>query len=128
MTRTPTTARRSSVPLRALGAVALVAGLAACGDDADAGDDASAAAAPSVEIERSRYAPAELTVASGDEVEFTNLDGFDHTVTSDDDSPVEFDSGSFGQDETFTQQFEEPGTYRYFCEIHPTMRGSIIVE
>ena len=125
MTRTSFTVHRPSRWLRGLGAVALVAGLAACGDDSDAADETSAS---SVEIERSRYAPADLTVASGDEVEFTNLDGFDHTVTSADDSPVEFDSGSFGQDETFTQQFDGPGTYGYFCEIHPTMRGSIIVE
>ena len=128
MTPTPFTARPVSRPLRAVGALVLVAGLAACGDDTDAGDQASAPAPPSVEIERSRYAPAELSVASGDEVEFTNLDGFDHTVTSAADSPVEFDSGSFGQDETFTQRFEEPGTYDYFCEIHPTMRGTIVVD
>lgn len=91
-------------------------------------EDGPGAGPATVTIERSRFAPEEITVAAGGTVEWVNLDPFDHTVTARDDQAVDFDSGPLGQDETFTQQFEEPGTYRYFCEIHPTMRASVTVE
>lgn len=81
-----------------------------------------------MEIERSRYAPTDVTVAAGGSVEYVNLDPFDHTVTAAEGSSLAFDSGDLGQDETFTQVFEEPGTYDYFCTIHPTMRATVTVE
>lgn len=124
--------RRAFRPTRLLGLVVLGVVLASCSDDTASvsGDGMGSAdsVAPSVEIERSRFSPVDLTVGRGDVVEFSNLDPFDHTVTSSPDGSVEFDSEALGQDETFTQQFDEPGTHRYFCEIHPTMRGTIVVE
>lgn len=131
MIRPPTT-RGTSRSVRLTGALVLGVALAACSDDASsvAGDGTGSTdpVAPSVEIERSRFSPVDVTVERGQAVEFTNLDAFDHTVTSRPDGSIEFDSGPFGQDETFTQQFDEPGTHRYFCAIHPTMRGTIVVE
>lgn len=99
--------------------------VAACGDDdaTDAGD-----ASASVTIERSRFGPRELTVGSGTEVSFENLDRAAHTVTSADGSALAFDSGDLGEGDVFTQTFDEPGTYDYFCEVHPTMRASVVVE
>jgi plastocyanin len=117
--------RQRSRPTYVLGAIAVAAVLASCGSGSDAA--APAAEEATVEIQRSRFAPADVNATTGEVVEFTNLDPFDHTVTATADSPVDFDSGALGQDETFTQQFDEPGTYGYFCEIHPTMRGSIVV-
>lgn len=81
-----------------------------------------------VTISRSRFENVELRVFAGTTVTFVNTDPFDHTVTSRDDSLVEFDSGAFGQDETFEFTFAEPGEYAYFCQIHPTMRAVVIVE
>ena len=126
MTRFLATIRKTSRPTHVLGAIALATVLASCGSGGDAGT--SAAEEATVEIERSRFSPVDVTATTGDVVEFTNLDPFDHTVTATAESPLDFDSGALGQDETFTQQFDEPGTYGYFCEIHPTMRGSIVVE
>lgn len=121
-------------------AVALVT-LGACGgssDDATTAtiassvDAADGAAAPAdehvVTISSSRFDRLELRIAPGETVTFVNTDAFDHTVTSRDDSPVEFDSGDLGQDETFEFTFDEPGEYAYFCRIHPTMRAVVIVE
>ncbi|MGK2929511.1 MAG: cupredoxin domain-containing protein [Acidimicrobiales bacterium] len=114
------------------GVLVLAAG---CGDDdtdtasepeATTGEAGSSTA--TVEIERSRFAPEEVTVDAGGSVEFVNLDPFDHTVTAAEDSGIEFDSGAVGQDETFEQVFEEAGTYDYFCKIHPTMRATVTVE
>jgi plastocyanin len=31
-------------------------------------------------------------------------------------------------DETFTYTFTKPGTYTYFCSIHPKMTGKIVVQ
>lgn len=86
-----------------------------------------AGAENTVTISRSRFDNTELRVPAGTTVTFVNTDGFDHTITSKDGSPVEFDSGTIGQDETFEFTFEEPGEYPYFCQIHPTMRAVVIV-
>lgn len=118
--------------------------LAACGGDDDtateatettsdptatesASEDASEGG-DTVTIEQSRFAPDPLEVAAGAEVTFENLDPFAHTVTSAEGSAAEFDSGDLGQDATFTQTFDEAGTYEYFCEIHPTMRAEVVVS
>lgn len=83
---------------------------------------------PTVTIEKSRFDTPELRVAVGTTVRFVNLDPYDHTVTSKDDAPIEFDSGKFGEQETFEFTFDEPGEFSYFCQIHPTMRAVVIVE
>ncbi len=81
-----------------------------------------------VTISDSRFDTTELRVPVGTTVRFVNTDPYAHTVTSKDDSPAAFASGEFGQDETFEFTFDEPGEYAYFCEIHPTMRASVIVD
>ncbi|MCO8126516.1 cupredoxin domain-containing protein [Acidimicrobiia bacterium EGI L10123] len=99
--------------------------LAACGDDDT--EVADAEPGPTITMEQSRYAPDSVEVAPGSEVTFENLDPFAHTVTSAEGSPLAFDSGELGQDETYVQTFDEAGTYEYFCEIHPTMRAEVAV-
>ena len=83
--------------------------------------------------------PASLTVAAGTTVTWKQLDPGVHTVTS---GTVEqgaagvtpkpdgqFDSGELKTGKTFTHTFSKPGTYTYFCKIHPaTMRGEITVR
>jgi plastocyanin len=48
-----------------------------------------------------------------------------HTATSDDEV---FDSGNLSEGDEFSFTFDEAGTFPYFCQVHPTMRGTIIVE
>ena len=108
--------------------------LAACGDDDDTATDTGAepteetTEAAAVTIERSRFEPDELTVSAGTEVTWENLDAFAHTVTSDEESTLAFDSGELAQGDTFSQTFDEAGTFEYFCEIHPTMKSTVVVE
>ncbi len=83
--------------------------------------------APAVGISSSRFDPTEIAVAVGETVTFTNNDPFAHTVTARDDAAFQFDSGNLGQDETFDVEFAEAGTYDYFCQIHPTMRATVVV-
>jgi plastocyanin len=68
-----------------------------------------------VDIKNIAYAPKEIHVAAGGTVTWTNDDALQHTVTADDGS---FDSGLFDQGGTFTQEFDTPGTYAYYCTPH----------
>lgn len=84
-----------------------------------------------VEIVNFDFDPVELTVSPGTEVTFTNLDAFSHTVTAgtgDAPMPDDFDSGRLPEGTSFQFVFDEPGTYVYYCELHPAMEASIIVE
>lgn len=102
--------------------------LAACGSDRPdgPGTDPLASTTATVVIERSRFEPASVTVPPGTTVRWTNLDPFDHTVTATG-GPLTYDSGRFGEQETFEVTFTEPGTYAYVCTLHPTMRGTVTV-
>ena len=116
---------------------ALIALTACGGDPADSGAVVTpaetsesvgvAAASAVVTISNSRFDNVELRVEPGTTVTFVNTDPFAHTITSVDESPVEFDSGDLGQDQVFEFTFDEPGEYAYFCRIHPTMRAVVIV-
>lgn len=120
-----TTSRRTLVPSLVLAAFLL----GACGDDdSDAGDASADVPTVTVTMEQSRFDPDPVEITAGSEVTFENLDAFAHTVTSAESSEAAFDSGELGQDETFTQVFDEAGTFAYFCEIHPTMRAEVLVS
>ena len=73
-----------------------------------------------------------LTISVGDTVTWTNLDSAPHTVSHGLSPDVEasplFQSGNFGKDGTFTHTFDTAGTFAYFCEVHPSMVGSITVR
>jgi len=96
------------------------AALVACGGGSDPRAE--------VAIAESRFGPKELVVEAGTTVEFRNLDPFEHTVTSRADAGFDFDSGELEQDVAFTLQFDSAGTFAYFCQIHPTMRATVVVQ
>ena len=88
----------------------------------------SAAPAPSaVVIDDFAFGPATLTVPHGTTVTWTNKDDDPHTVVSADASKL-FKSPALDTDESFTFTFNEPGTFKYFCTIHPRMQGTVIVQ
>jgi plastocyanin len=106
--------------------VVLALTLAACGGDSDettasGGGGASAAA---VEIVEFAYDPDPIEVEVGAEVTWTNEDTAPHTATADDGS---FDTGTLDKGKPGSVSFEEAGTFPYFCEIHPTMHGTVEV-
>jgi len=77
-----------------------------------------------VSIQGFAFDPAELAVGSGDEITWTNDDPAPHTVTARDGS---FDSGTIEPGQSFAVQVDGSGAVTYFCEIHPTMEGTIRV-
>src|SRR5579872_2825932 len=77
---------------------------------------AAAASGPAVGIENFNFVPADLTVPAGTTVVWTNHDDVEHTVTASDNS---FSSQAVETDGQFSHTFDTPGTYTYFCAIHP---------
>jgi plastocyanin len=75
------------------------------------------------------FQPAQLQVVAGTTVTWTNQDSVPHTVTAGTrNSPSGlFDSGNVDPGGTFSFTFTDPGTYDYFCSIHPNMDGTITV-
>jgi plastocyanin len=79
-----------------------------------------------VKIDNFSFSPATLTVPAGTTVRWTNHDDIPHTVVSDD--KTTFKSKVMDTDEEFTYTFTKPGTYSYFCSIHPKMTGKVVVQ
>ena len=75
------------------------------------------------------YIPSVIAIDFGNKVTWVNEDSAFHTVTSGFyGEPSElFDSGHLDPYESFTFDFDEKGTYDYFCTLHPWMNGQVIV-
>ncbi len=74
------------------------------------------------------FLPPSLFVEAGTGVTWVNQDTVDHTVTSGEPGSP---SGGFdqplGKEATVLIPFPEPGTFAYFCSIHPSMTGEVVV-
>jgi len=90
---------------------------------------------------RQWYLPRQITISVNDTITWTNNDTEAHTVTSGNGAGIEslmnnkrgtpnglFDSGSFKPGQSWTHTFTKPGTYTYFCTIHPWMDGVVTVQ
>lgn len=82
-------------------------------------------AAAEVKIDNFSFTPPTLTVPVGTEVTWTNRDDIPHNVVNDDAS---IKSKVLDTDEKFSFTFTKPGTYSYFCSIHPKMKGTVVVK
>ena len=85
----------------------------------------AAAAAAEVKVDNFSFSPATLTVAAGTTVTWTNRDDIPHNVVSTD---KVFKSKVMDTDEKFSYTFTKPGSYAYFCSIHPHMTGTVVVK
>ena len=84
-----------------------------------------APATADVKVDNFSFGPATLTVAAGTTVTWTNRDDIPHTVVSTDSV---FKSKVLDTDEKFSYTFAKPGTFPYFCSIHPKMIGKVVVQ
>ena len=105
--------------------IALTGVLAGCVSDRPATAPDMPASGEQVTIDNFAYQPPQLTVASGTVVTWTNHDDVSHTVTAADGST--FGSSAIGGGGTFRFTAGAPGTYPYFCQIHPFMKGTLTV-
>ena len=84
-----------------------------------------AAAANEVSIEDFAFTPASLTVSVGTTVTWTNRDDDAHQVYATNDL---FKSSPMDTNDKFSFQFKAPGTYPYYCKLHPQMKAQIVVR
>ena len=71
------------------------------------------------------YIPSRIEIAVGTTVQWKNQDPLIHTVTATDGS---FTSPQFGLDATYRHTFTKPGTYSYYCALHPNMKATVVVK
>lgn len=79
-----------------------------------------------IKIDNFSFGPGTLTVPAGATVTWTNHDDVPHVVTSEDDKL--FKSKALDTDDQFSFTFSKPGTYNYYCAIHPKMTAKIVVQ
>ena len=106
-----------------LGLLAAVAALTSSPINSLAGDAMTNSV--QVTIDNFNFTPPTLTVSAGTKVTWVNKDDVPHTVTSDDKL---FGSRALDTDDKFSFTFQAPGTYPYYCSVHPRMTGKVIVK
>ena len=109
--------RKLSIVALLTGLVTISAGLSSSGNS---GTDNL------IKIDNFSFTPATITVKAGTEVRWKNQDDIPHTVVSTDQQM--FKSKVLDTDEEFTYTFTKPGTYKYFCSIHPKMTATVVVR
>ena len=96
---------------------------ALAGDMKDAGTTSSKQ--NTIEIKDFAFNPQTITVKSGEKITWTNRDEEPHTIVS---VEKQFKkSSALDTYQTFTITAGAPGTYTYFCSVHPKMTGTIVV-
>jgi plastocyanin len=85
-----------------------------------------APAAVAVGIDNFTFNPQTVTVKAGTTVTWTNKDDIPHGIAVTNNAFKR--SQALDTDDSFSFTFTTPGTYQYFCYIHPHMVGSIVVE
>ena len=98
-----------------LAATVAIAALAGCGPSAH----------PQVDLTKTGFNPAQVTVKVGGTVTWTNHDTIAHTVSA---SDLRFDSSTLYPGKTFSYEFDTAGTYDYYCRYNPTLKGTVTVK
>jgi plastocyanin len=86
----------------------------------------SAASANGISIDNFTFNPPTVTVKAGTTVTWTNKDDIPHGIASANNAFTR--SKALDTDDSFSFTFTTPGTYQYFCYIHPHMTGTIVVQ
>ncbi len=77
-----------------------------------------------VVVDNFSFAPATTAVPVGSTITWTNRDDVPHNIVS---TEQKFKSPVLDTDEKFSHTFDAPGTYKYYCSIHPKMTGAVVV-
>jgi plastocyanin len=78
-----------------------------------------------IRIDNFTFTPASVTITPGTRVTWINHDDVPHTATS---TTKVFASKALDTDDKFSFVFAKPGTFDYFCAVHPHMTGRVIVK
>jgi plastocyanin len=77
-----------------------------------------------IALQSRQFSPRVRVVTEGSTVEFPNQDPFSHNVFSKTNGG--FDTGAYGRGKTREQQFQSPGVYTLYCNVHPRMTGFVV--
>src|SRR5580704_17476103 len=111
---------------RAFSAMPLIIALFVfAGSSSVSANDQPPSQAAEEKIDNFSFGPQTLTIPAGSTVTWTNRDDIPHTAVSTDGA---FKSKVMDTDEKFSHTFATPGTYAYYCTIHPKMTGKIVVQ
>ena len=102
-------------------------GMTHAGMGGDAAAQVAALPPNHVDINEMKFLPTEITVPVGTEVEWDNKDESPHTVVAIDAAKT-FKSDALDTGDSFKFTFSKPGTYKYFCTLHPLMVGTVVVK
>jgi plastocyanin len=83
-----------------------------------------AAGDTTVKIDNYIFGPGQLTVKAGTTVTWVNDDDIPHTVVASDRS---FRSKALDTEDKYSFTFTTPGSYEYFCSLHPYMKAMVTV-
>jgi plastocyanin len=86
----------------------------------------TAPATVAVSIDNFTFTPQTLTVKAGTTVTWTNKDDIPHGIAATGNAFRR--SNALDTDDSYAFLFTTPGTYQYFCYIHPHMTGTIVVQ
>ena len=116
--------------LKLLALSAIFAGLAACFGHAELRAQSSsqpkdAPPAQQIKIDNFSFSPQQITIPVGATVVWTNNDDIPHTVVG---THQEFRSKGLDTNDQFSFTFTKPGSFDYFCSVHPMMTGKIVVK
>jgi len=78
-----------------------------------------------VTIDNFSFTPQDITVKAGTTVTWVNQDDVPHTVVS---NEKKFKSKALDTDDKFSFTFNDPGTYEYYCSVHPKMTAKVTVK
>ena len=87
------------------------------------GAQPAAALATKVKIVDFGFKPKRVEIPQGTKVVWVNRGDEEHTVTA---RNGDFDSGELAPGAKFSHKFLDTGVFRYYCEIHPEMRGKVL--
>lgn len=85
---------------------------------------ATASGATPVDINHFAFHPPTLRVKRGARVAFVNSSNVTHTATR----AGSFNTGHIKPGTSVVVHFDTKGTFAYHCNIHPFMKGKIVVE
>jgi len=115
--------------IRKIKMAALICGISSLGLSVFADDAANSSAGSkqnTIEIKDFMFNPQKVTVKSGEKITWINHDEEPHTVVS---VGKKFQkSSALDTDQEYSIIAGAPGTYEYFCSVHPKMTATIVVE
>jgi plastocyanin len=85
-------------------------------------------ASATVDINNMAFTPSQITISKGGTVTWTNNDSMTHTVVDDLNNAGGPNSGDIAPGSNYSFTFTKTGSFQYHCSIHPSMRGTIVVQ